>query len=763
MGYDPGAPRQGRLPANTGVIPHREAPLSTAFQYEGAIPRMVPPSAPEEEQGVEIWNLVGAIWRRKFLIIAIAVVGVGIGVALTLREKPQYRATTTLEVQASEVQILQGAVMDPGGAPDSEFMGTQTALLKSRALAERVAENLGLTAEPLYAPQEADPEVRLEIASSQVMAGLSVTPVRGARIIELGFRSTSPEETARIANAVAENYIEMNLERRYNATAYARKFLEERLATGKTSLEEAERRLVEYSRSEQILDLSSVGGSSIGSSLDASALVSLSGSLTQAQNDRIQLEQRYREAIDNPSTREMLESPALQALRKARSDLLTEYETQLTILRPEHPDMIAAKSRIAAVERDMDDERKSILRALETEYRAAAAQETALATRVEELKDQVTGLRIRSIDYNILNREVETLRAQYDALLQRLKEVSISSGVGSSRVSILDRAQAPVFPFEPNLQAALIRALGLSLAFGIALALLLEFLDDTIKSPEDVVSKLHLRVIGVVPKVRTKETVGKQLRNPRGVLSEAYSSARVALQFAMLADSMRSILVTGSRPGEGKTSTTLALGSSFAAIGKKVLIIDADLRRPSFVFKPGESAGLSGVLGQDLVLMDHVLPGDTANLFLLPSGPVPPNPAELLASTRLAQLIELAKEQFDVVLIDSPPVLTFADAPMLSAVCDGTVLIVQAGAVRRQIARRAVERLSTAHSAMVGVVLTKFDAKKAGYGQSYGYGYGYGDKSFGQNRLAFDTEGSRRQIKDFAGENNTRRDDLFDR
>jgi len=763
MGVDPIGPPGERPRGATGLVPLREVPPpTTPIYYEGPASRAEPPAY--EDQGIEIWKLLGAVWRRKWLVGAIVIVGVGVSIALTLREKPKYRATTTLEVQASETTIMQGGVSDPAGAADGEFMGTQSALLRSRALAERVAENLGLTAEPAYAPQAADPEERLALASARVMGGLSVSPVRGARIIELSFQSTSPGETARIVNAVAENYIELNLERRYNATAYARKFLEDRLAVAKTSLEQAERRLVEYSQSQQIIDLSSVGGSDIGSSLDASALVSLSGSLTEAQNNRILLEQQYREAIDNPSTREMLESPALQSLRKARSDLQTDYDTKLNVLRPEHPEMIAMQSRIASVERDMAEERKNILRALETEYKASAARESALSARVEELKGQVTGLRIRSIDYNILNREVETLRAQYDALLQRLKEVSITSGVGSSRVSILDRAEVPWAPFEPNLQAALIRAIALSLALAIALALLLEFLDDTIKSPEDIVSKLGLRVIGLVPKVRTRDPISKQLRNPRGVVSEAYSSARVALQFAMIAGNMRSILVTGSRPAEGKTSTALALGTSFAAIGKKVLIIDADLRRPSFSVQGGQSAGLVGVLTKDLPLKAHVVPGDSPNLFLLPAGAVPANPAELLASTRLAHVIDVAKQYYDVVIVDSPPVLAFADSPMLSSVCDGTLLVVQAGGVRRQVARRALERLNVAHGAMIGVVLTKFDAKKAGYGQSYGYGYGYGGSTgFGQKQLGYDGGSSQRQIREFSGESKAQQDEFFDR
>jgi succinoglycan biosynthesis transport protein ExoP len=758
VGYSDSA---GSRPADNGrsleIVPLREVTPSTRLVYGEPHPSEPPP----EEGGAEIWRFLRTLIRRKFLIAAIVILGVAVSALLTLRETPIFSAAATLEVQARETQIMQGASVDPAVVADEAFMGTQLALLKSRALAERVAESLNLQSEPLYASQAADAEVRLAQATNAVLYGVSVSTQRGVRIIRVGYESPSRVEASRIANAIAENFIELNLERRYNATAYAREFLEERIATTKTSLEEAERRLVQYSRDKQILDLSSVGGSELGSSLDASALVTLSASLTEAQNNRIIAEQRYREAASSPNTREMLESPALAAQRQTRSELMTEYQLKLTDFFPEAPEMIALKARIDAVEQQMAEERSNIMKAIEGEYRAAAAREQALSTRVDELREDVQGLRSRSIDYNILAREVDTLRTQYDALLQRFKEISIANGIDASQVSILDRAQTPGRPVKPDLQGALVRAVMMSLLFAIAIAFLLEFLDDTIKTPEDVSRKLHLRVVGVIPRVKSRDPISKLIRNPRAEVTEAFSSTRTALQFSILAGSLKSLLVTGSKPGEGKTSTALALGSSFATIGKKVLIIDADLRRPSFAFKSDESQGLSGVLSKGLALMAHVVQGPTDNLFLLPAGQVPLNPAELLASTRLMHLIEEAGDHFDLVLIDSPPVLTFADAPTLSSICDGTLLVVQSGGVRRQAVLRALERLDGARGKVTGVILTKFDAKKAGYGRSYGYGYrGYGD--IDQKKLAASPSNSRRQIQHFMDTPAKRPDDFFD-
>lgn len=758
MGYSDSAGSQGRGSGRgTEIVPLRDVTSSTRLVFAD----QQPPEPEDETGGAEVGRLLGTLLRRKFLIAAVVVLGVAITTLLTLREVPIYRASTTLEVQAREMQIMQGAGVDTGSVADGDFMGTQLALLKSRALAERVAESLNLQAEPLYANPQADPEARLAQATGTVLNGVSASTQRGARVIQVSFASPSRTESARIANAIAENFIQMNLERRYNATAYAREFLEERIATTKSSLEESERRLFDYSRDKEILDLSSVGGSEVGSSLDAAALVSLSASLTEAQNVRIISEQRYREAASNPNTRELLQSPTITTLRQTRSQLAAQYQRQLADFFPEAPEMLELKSRIDAADAEIENERVNLVKGLEGEYRAAVAREEALAARVEELRGDVQGLRSRSIDYNILAREVDTLRTQYDGLLQRFKEISISSGIESSQVSILDPAQPPWGPSSPDLQSSLLRALMISLAIGIALAFLIEFLDDTIKTPEDINRKLNLRVIGVIPRAKSREPISKQIRNPRAEITEAFSSARTALQFSIMAGSIKTLLVTGSKPGEGKTSSALALATSFAQIGKKVLIIDADLRRPSFAFKAEASQGLSGVLSKGLPLMPNVVPGPTDNLYLLPAGQVPPNPAELLASPLLEQLLDEASDRFDLVLVDSPPVLTFADAPALSSVCDGTLMVVQSGGVRRQAVLRALERLDSARGKVTGVILTRFDAKKAGYGKGYGYGYrGYGELD--HTRIAASPSNSQRQIKHFVDGPAKQTDDFFD-
>lgn len=732
-------PRDRRLPGDAGnvgsiagVVPYRRGAAELQVVTEDA--------GYGESNANQFWSVLRTLLRRRWLILAVLVTGVSIAATLTLMRVPQFRSSATLEVQRQETKIIEGADVEPATVADAEHMATQYELLRSRALAERVAEVLELPSDPRFAEQEGTRADRLAAATNAVQDSLEVLPVSRSRIIEVRVHGPYPAETARIANAVAENFIEMNLERRYNATSYARRFLEERLATTKDSLEEAERKLNDYSREKEILDLSSAGGSELGSSLDASSLIALNTALTAAQQERIAAELKYIEARDNPSTRDFLENEGIKELRTTRSELVAEYQENLSKFQPEWPAMKQLQARIDGLEAEMEKERVRFVGALKSNFTSAQQREAALQQKVVELKDQVQDLRDRSVEYSILSREADTLRGQYDALLQRFKEVSIASGVGASQVSIVDRAEVPGLPFEPELRSELIRALVLSLALAIGLALLLEYIDDTIKAPEDIKTKLGLGVLGVVPKVKGKPNISSLLRNPQSTISEAFSSIRTALQLSTANGAPKTVLVTGNGPAEGKTSTVLSLAVAFAKTGARVLIVDADLRRPSFAAPAGSSVGLSGYLTKGVSLRDHIVAGEFDNVFLLPAGVVPPNPAELLSSVRLKRLIEEASGLFDIVVVDSPPVLDFADAPSLSAVCDATILVLQAGKVRRPAAMRTVNRLVEAQANLIGAILTKFDTRRSDY--SYGYSYSYGYTS---DRRGLTSEASQRR------------------
>lgn len=738
--------------SGTGIVPHAGHAIDS---YD---PGMF---GPDPERGSKdefnFWDTLQIVLNRKWLILTITLLGVSIAAILTLQITPLYRATTTIEIQKPESQILEASLGSPAISFDTEDMVTQFALLQSRSLSERVAESLNLADDPKYANPALSRDRRLGQATSTVARNIRVDSEARSRVLRVQFISPYPRETARIANALVETFIQTNLERKYNTTAYAREFIQERLATTKLALEASERELVQYASNQDILDL---GVDGAGSSLDENSIVSLNSELANAESARIQSEQRYKEASSSSTSSEILNNPSIRTMRNRLAELESDYRRNLTVFKPDYPDMVDLRLRIDSVQSDIEIEKRNILASLETDYRAALAREGSLRQRVEELKSDLLSLRDRRIEYTILAREVDTNRTQYEALLQRMKEVSISSGIGSSQVSVIDPALVPGLPFQPNLPQAILQAIILSLAAGIGLAFLLSYIDDTIKSPDDMKSKLGLPTIGVVPTVNgSKDIITSELQNPKSAVSEAFFSARTALEFTTETGTPRSILITSTRPGEGKTSSTVALAMAFAKVGKTVLIIDADMRKPSFVADVGSSVGLSGMLTRDANLHDEVIPAATQGLHLLPAGIVPPNPAELLSSPRLKDLIALAEDTYDVIIVDSPPVLSFTDAPLLGSICEATLLAVQAGSVRTPAVQRTVGRLLESRSNIVGGILTRFDAKKSGYNDGY-YSYAYGKNAYAyQERKVNSKSSAKRKIKLFAEEQTAVKDD----
>lgn len=366
------------------------------------------------------------------------------------------------------------------------------------------------------------------------------------------------------------------------------------------------------------------------------------------------------------------------------------------------------------------------------DYRGALSAERALQARVGQLKGDVLNLRGRSIQYNILQREVDTNRSLYDALLQRYKEIGVAGGVGVSPVSIVDRATAPGGPYKPNLLLNLLVGLALGLLAGVGAAVGLEFANDTIKSREDVRKKLALPCLGAVPKSGGKDGFVEELKNPNSIVSEAYSATVAALRFSTEAGTPKVLVLTSTRSGEGKSSSALALAQNFARRDNRVLLIDADLRKPAFKAAT-DKVGLSKLLTTQEQLQGHVLETQHANLWLLPSGPIPPNAADLLSTSRIRKIIAEASERFDIVLIDGPPTLGLADAPLLTAAAHNILFVVESGKTRTRAAIEAINQVEASGAHVLGVVLTKADDSGGNYG-GYGYGVSYGRSKLDKKR-----------------------------
>ncbi len=692
---------------------------------------------PPESEAAQTLRLLVSIWNRRWIVLGFLVTGIALAFAASYLMTPKYRANLTFEVQRQPTQIMESGSLDPEVVADAEHITTQIQLLKSRTLASQTIDQLGLSDNESFADPEEPAETRQAQATDHLVENLSISPYARSRVITASYVSEDPETAASVLNELARAFIENTLERRFDASAYAREFLDERIATTKSQLETSERALAQYAQENGILELSSASGAQV-SSLDEASLQTLNFALADAEKTRISAEQRYREASATNSTSEIVSSETMKELEVRRAALAAELQELMARYDSRHPSVRDVQSQLVSVEISLAEASRRIIDSLEVEYRAALAAEQRLRARVGELTNQVQDLRSRSIDYQILQREVDTNRAQYDALLQRYKDISVAGAVGESQLTVVDWAVPPREPFAPNYLRNVLIAAIVFLGAGVALALALEFIDDRIKSSKDVWAKLGEPVIGVVPRISGKFNFNKEIGKQDSQFAEAYQSVRSSLSFSRQQGAPRSILVASTRPKEGKSVTVSALGISFARTGHRVLIIDADIRKPSRT-ADAHSIGLSGLLkNPNERLEDHVVHGVIEGFHLLPAGRVSGGAAETLASRRLEQIIQEAETSYDVVLIDSAPALAYSDAARLGSICEACIMVVQSRGVRTPFIQRTIAGLRYANAPIVGVLLTQVNMKR----DLDVYGYGYGPNKASPTGVNFTSEAS---------------------
>jgi len=423
----------------------------------------------------------------------------------------------------------------------------------------------------------------------------------------------------------------------------------------------------------------------------------------------------------------LLDSPTIQALVAARADASTQYQSQIGTRTPEHPEMQRLAARMREIDRNIGREAAKYRSSLNTNYRLAERQEQALGREIASLKLTSLDEQANNVQLGILKRDVDTNRALYDALLQRYKEISAASGSYSNPISIVDEAQVPGSPVRPRPLLNLAIAIAIGVLVSLAVIFLLDNLDDTIRSPEQLQDQLGLPLIGVIPKEGVELSLDEDILDNKSELSEAYTSVQTTLNFASQAGSPTPLLITSTEPSEGKSTTALATALAYARSGKRVLLIDADLRKPSLHRTLGEAnaTGFSEVLSSQKSLSEVIVPHFDGILHVVMSGPVPPDPASLLSGDKLEEVLLEAQKDYDMVLLDGPPVMGLADAPLIGAQCQATLFVVEAGGAKIRQIKGAIGRLQLAKTRILGSVLTKFDNTSEGYAGEYGYDYKY--------------------------------------
>ncbi|OYX08757.1 MAG: exopolysaccharide biosynthesis protein [Sphingomonadales bacterium 32-68-7] len=703
-----------------------------------AMDRLPPPSQVSvSDSGSFLQRYIRIAQKWRWVLIGSITAAILLGLAATLLMTPQFSASATIEIsrESDQVTSFQGVERDVS-VSDQEFYQTQYGLLRARSLAERVASELRLVDDPAFfeafdATDSDNPafalsgnryvaqgrEVRQRIAGEVLLERVDIVPTRLSRLVDITFTGPDPQLSARIADAWAQNFITTNLERKVQSTSYGRQVLQGQLAEYKSRLDESQRQLVAYASNEQIINLPTQsngdGTSTQERSIVADDLTALNDALNRAIADRIQAEARYRSVGQSGSSIEALGNNAINTMRERRAALAAEYAQLMVRFEPGYPAAQALQSQIDQLDRSISQEEARVSSSVQAAYRQAVQREEALRQRVNALKVDFLDLRRRSIQYDIYQQEVDTNAALYDGLLQRFKEIGVAAGVGVNNVSIVDTAEVPERPSSPILLLNLVVAALAGLGLGVALAFGLEQLDETISDPSEVQRSLGLPLLGSAPKVGDGETPREALLDRKSDLVEAY------------------IAIHSTRPGEGKSTTALALAASLGRAGKRVILVDGDLRSPSVHHLGGVShdRGLSNYLTGEDDIGSLTFEMQDLGITAMSAGPIPPNAAELLTGVRLSQLIERLLETYDHVVVDSPPVLGLADAPLIASHVSGIVYVVESHGIRASQIKVALSRLAATNAHIFGAVLAKFEARKAHYGYGYEYGYGYGRDS----------------------------------
>ena len=717
----------------------------------------------------EYWAVI--VRRRRLIALCIGV-ALAVTAIVSLMADPTYQAVTVLSVE-KEVGGLNLPGNDSAGSYDPEFLPTQMRLMKSRGIAERVVRRLNMAGGPQPEPAKASAQssrtkpdepasVQAAVTSAAlgVASGVEVDTVRGTNLVELSYVSSSPESAARIANAVADAYIDWNMEQKYRALGETSEFLTTQIDTLKKELATQEQQLLAYGRQKDILT-SDPRSSTAVQNLDA-----LNTDYTGAVAERVAKEARYHELRNaNPeSVADTVSSGMVFQLRNEQNRLEREYAEKLNLYKPEWPAMQQLKVQIDKGRQHLDSAiQQAVTQARETarnDYQTALRRESSLRGVLGSQKSEAMALTGNAVEYNNLRVEIDNKKALLDSLSKRLGETEVLSrlrGETVSNVRIVDRALLPGSRHSPSYRKNGMIGLLVGTLLGVGLAFALSYMDRSLRTAKDVERHLQLPALGVIPAVGGTTgkgrgyTLGSGLRrkkglveeeaasiellphlNPRSRVAERYRVFRTALLLSR-AGGVKSIVITSSFSQEGKTATAANLAVVMAQLGKRTLLVDADLHRPRLheIFRVSNRVGLVSVLAENLEPARSIVKTDVPDLFLVPSGPATPNPSGLLSSEGMSKFLDLASMNFDFLILDGPPVAPVADSLLLGHLTDGAVICVQGGRTPREHVARVRDRLLRSNVRILGVVVNNVEETGDEYGRRYGYddAYYYGGRS----------------------------------
>ena len=711
------------------------------------------PFAEEESPLLHYWRVLR---KRRWAVVATAAIVFALAVIATLETTRLYQATSKIAIFPETSNVL--GFKNSDSSPDYEYevaLETQAAILRSDALAMKVIETMHLDQNQSFAgatgpraensvpvsSMRPDPAKAAGLVGA-FRGGLNVRIIPNSRLVQISYTHPDPRLAAEIVNTLAKTFIEENFKTKYESVTQTSEWLSTELADLQLKVETSEEKLVRYQKERGIL------GVDEKQNIVTAKLDELNKELTAAQMDRIQKDANYRFATaedlaEFAKTDREGKSSVLGKLREKEAELNTQYALATTQFGSAYPKVVELSNQLKQVRADIVAEEKSIREGLGNEYSAALQREKLLTSAFEEQKQEANKLNESAITYSSLKRDADTNRQLYQDLLQRLKEAGVSAGLRSSNIRVVDVAQPPTHPITPNVPRNIELGLLLGLACGIGLAFVLESLDTTVRNMAEVNAISMLPGLGTIPlQVSSNGHSRKRLTTiagddgksgpfnlitymrPKSEAAEAYRALRTSILLSSFGAPPKVILVTSALPQEGKTTISANSALVLAQRGSRVLLLDADLRRPGLqrLFGIEPRGGLSTLISGVDKVEDVVAPfTEVPNLWILPAGPIPPQPAELLGSTLMKEYIARWRDEFDHVIIDTPPCLSVTDAVVLSPEADRVILVARAGRTTKPALRHACDVLLQANAKVMGIVLNALDLRS---GDGYYYSYG---------------------------------------
>jgi exopolysaccharide transport family protein len=737
-----------------------------------------------EEKQIDLREYLRILIKRRWVILVVFALVVLAAAITTFTATPIFQATAQIIIEKENPNLVSIEEVMAVDSTGTDYYQTQYKIIESRSVAREVIRRLDLEHSWEFFPPPKDnflgritSEIHTMVRDAQAwikallktgeetdksgatdeeaffdselvsefIERIRVEPIENSRLVNVSVEAKDPVMAARMANELVKAYIDQNLETKLTATKDAAKWLSNRIDDERKKVEAAEKALLRYKEENQII----TDFSSDAENITAQKLAELNTQLVEAESRRVEAETRYRQAISLENTPDMLDSipevlsnDLVKEIKKMEVTLFSRMSELSKKYGRNHPQMQAINSELVDLKKRKKVEARRVVNSLKNEYKLALAREESLKKALARQKSASLELNKKAVQYGVLQREAESSRHMYEMLIKRFKETSLTEEMKTGNVRIIDKAEIPRFPAKPNKKRNLLLAIIMGLFLGVGLALFLEHLDNTIKMPDEIKDALKIPYLGLIPAFAQNGVpeVGPEklvaIHSPKSVVTESYRSISTGILFSSADNPPQVIMVTSAIPLEGKTTSAANLASCMANAETRVLLVDCDMRRPKVhkFFDIDRNIGLSSILVGTNDISDAIVASPVDGLDILPAGPIPPNPAEIVGSKKMVQLINTLKQKYGRIIIDSPPVSSVTDAVALAQTVNSVLLVIRAGETPRPVIENSMEQLQRVNANILGAILNGVDVSRGGYNYyQYSYNY-YGEDEDKKNR-----------------------------